>query len=233
MSYSLILLENRLVSLAVLVCTCCVATFVKEELGLVEVLLLSCNKVKLSKSHLSDLVARYAYYLVCAVTDLAAYAVSVSDGDVKEVALSCSLVVCDCTLYHVTEVVELMAEVLYKLPTLCTSPLVRMLRVHCTACVEVSVRLLSCLHDNENAVDVSLKLLVRISLEKVACTLDSLVNVSVVECKTAYLIRVAWVGCLYEVLVTTCLLTLAESERNCCLTACLEALAPECISNLY
>ena len=63
-----------------------------------------------------------------------------------------------------------------------------MLRVHCTACVEISVRLLGCCNDNENAVDVSLELRIRISLEKVACTLDGLVNVSVVECETSNLV---------------------------------------------
>ena len=117
-SYSLILLENRLVSLAVLVCTGSVSTLVKEELGLVEILLLACNEVELCKSHLCDLVTRNAYNLSVALADLAAYAVSVLDGDVKEIALSCSLIVSDGTLYHVTEVIELVAEVLYKLPTL-------------------------------------------------------------------------------------------------------------------
>ena len=54
--------------------------------------------------------------LAWAVTNLTTYAVSIADGYVKELTAACSLVMCYCSLNHVTKVVEFMAAALLGAP---------------------------------------------------------------------------------------------------------------------
>ncbi len=117
-TYSLILLHNRLVGLAVFVGAGGVASLVEEELCLVEIFLVAGHEIELGKRHFGNLVSGYAYNLSGIVADFAAHTVGILDCDVEEVALSGSLVVGDCSFNHVAEVVELVRQILHHLPAL-------------------------------------------------------------------------------------------------------------------
>lgn len=137
------------------------------------------------------------------------------------------------TLHHVSEVVELMAEVLHHLPTLRACPFVRMFRVHSARCVEIAVGFLSGSHNYEHTVYIVLQFLVGISLEKIACALDSLVDVGIVKSETTYVYRIARMGCVDEISVSSCLLAFTESEGYCHFATRLQALSPEIIGDFH
>ena len=167
MAYSLVLLEHWLVSLAVLAelvvvavlvphsaasygpCRVFLTALVEEELSEVEIFLLACSEIELSKTHLCNLVSWNYTCLSWLVTNFAYYAVCVLHSDVEERLLACSLVVSNSSLAEVAEVVELMAEVFHHLPTLCSCPSVWMLRVLSACSEEVAVWLLSRSDDSD------------------------------------------------------------------------------------
>ena len=179
MSHCLVLLQYRFVALRVFCLNLGLAMIVEEELSLVQVFLVASGEIEFAESHLCYLVSRYHASLTSLWTHLLDHAVGVADGDVEELAATCSLPVSHGTLHHMTEVVELMTQVFLHAPALVACPEVRMLGVLGAGCVEVSIRLLSLTDDVEHTVDISLQLLVWISLEHVASTLDGLVWVGI------------------------------------------------------
>ena len=130
MSYCLVLLHNRLVALAVFSLYGCLSTIVEEELCLVEVSLLACKYIELAESHLGNLVSWHHTHLSGLCANLTAHAVGISASDVEELSRTSGLEVCHSTFHHVSEVVELVAEVFHLRPTLVASPLVWVLGVH-------------------------------------------------------------------------------------------------------
>ena len=163
-SHSFILLNHRLMCLAVFIGTTGISTLVEEELGLVEVFLVSGNQIKFGKCHFGNLMSGDTDLLSFACTDFTAYAVGISDGDIEEVLLSGGLVVSDGAFHHVSQVVELVAQVFYLFPTFASRPFMGMFRIHGAAGVEVSVRFLCCGYNYQYTVNVFSQFLVRISL---------------------------------------------------------------------
>ena len=115
-----------------------------------------------------------------------------------------------------------------------------MLRIDGAGGVEIAVRLLCSSNDVEHAVNVSLELLVGISLKDVAGTLNGLVYVGVVKRESHKLSHVPFrclqscmarmlerVGSHIEVLIAVFALTLRESKGYGHLAGSLEACAPE------
>ena len=82
-SHSFILLNHRLMCLAVFIGTTGISTLVEEELGLVEVFLVSGNQIKFGKCHFGNLMSGDTDLLSFACTDFTAYAVGISDGDIE------------------------------------------------------------------------------------------------------------------------------------------------------
>ena len=237
MTYSLVLFQNRFVALGIFLFDRCLATIVEEELSLFEIFLVACSEIELAECHFGNLMSRYHTSLSWVRTYFANHAVGIADSDVEELAATCSLPMSHGTLHHVTEVVELMAQVFLHAPALVACPEVRMLRVLCTGGIEISVSLLSRSDDVEHAVDISLKLLVWISLEHVASALDSLVWVGIVEAvrhQFAHVVTVARVSGALKVLVSALCLALAESQWDGYLARGLDTLSPErIVPNLY
>ena len=163
-SYSFILLNHRFMCLAVFIGTAGISTLVEEELGLVEVLLVAGDQIKFGQCHFGNLMSGDTDLLSFACTDFTAYAVGISDGDIEEVLLSGGLVVGDGAFHHVSQVVELVAQVFYLFPTFASRPFMGMFRIHGAAGVEVSVRFLCCGYNYQYTVNVFSQFLVRISL---------------------------------------------------------------------
>ena len=163
-SHSFILLNHRLMCLAVFIGTTGISTLVEEELGLVEVFLVSGNQIKFGKCHFGNLMSGNTDLLSLACADFTAYAVSVSDGDIEEVLLSGGLVVGDGAFHHVPQVVELVAQVFYLFPAFVSRPFVGMFWIHGSAGIKVSVRFLCGGYDNEHAVNVFGQFLIGIRL---------------------------------------------------------------------
>ena len=206
MTYSLVLLQNRFVALRVFLFDRCLATIVEEELSLFEIFLVACSKIELAECHFGNLMSRYHASLSWVRTYLANHAVGIADSDVEELAATSCLPVSHGTFYHVTEVVELVAQILFLAPALVASPEMRMFRILCTGGIEISVSFLSRSDDVEHAIDISLEFLVWISLQHVAGTLDGLVWVGVVEAvghQFAHIIGVAGMSCAFKVLVSS------------------------------
>ena len=206
MTYSLVLLQNRLVTLRIFLFDRCLATIVEEELSLVEIFLVACSEIELAESHFGNLMSWYHASLSWVRTYFANHAVGIADGDVEELAATCSLPVSHGTFYHVTEIVELMAQILFLAPTLVASPEMRMFRILCTGGIEISVSLLSWSDDIEHAVDIRLEFLVWVGLEHVAGTLDGLVWVGIIEAQWhqfTYIIFLARMCSALKVLVSS------------------------------
>ena len=181
MSHGLVLLEDSLVGLAVGVTDCGVTPLVEEELGLVEVLLLSGHGVEFREGHLGDLVSGNDACLSFTGSDFTHNAVGVADRYVEEVPLAGRLVVGDGSFDHVTEVVKFVTQDLFLGPPGVSRPFVGMEGIHCPCGIEVSVTFLCGGDDRENAVDVGLQFGVGVGLENVARALYRLVDVGVVE----------------------------------------------------
>ena len=206
MTYSFVLFQYRFVALRIFLFDRCLATIVEEELSLFEIFLVACSEIKLAECHFGNLMSRYHASLSWVRTNLANHAVGIADSDVEELAATSSLPVSHGTFYHVTEVVELVAQILFLAPALVASPEMRMLRILCTGGIEISVRLLGRSNDVEHAVDICLEFLVRVGLEYVAGTLDGLVWVGVVKTvghQFAYIIGVARMCSALKVLVSS------------------------------
>ena len=151
-------------------------------------------------------MSRYHTSLSWVRTYFANHAVGIADSDVEELAATCSLPMSHGTLHHVTEVVELMAQVFLHAPALVACPEVRMLRVLCTGGIEISVSLLSRSDDVEHAVDIRLEFLVRVGLEHVAGTFDGLVWVGIIEAvrhQLAHVVTIARLSSALKVLVSS------------------------------
>ena len=181
MTYGFILLQYRKMTLAVLRLDGSVATLVEEEFGLVEILLLARSKIEFRKSHLGNLVSWHYACLSWLVAHFAHHAVCELAGDVEQRLLARGIVVSHSSLAEVSEIVELMAQVLYLRPSLWTSPSVWVLWVLCASRVEITVRLLCTANHGNHTVNVSLEFLVRVSLEQITCTFNRLVRVGIVE----------------------------------------------------
>ena len=206
MTYSFVLFQYRFVALRIFLFDRCLATIVEEELSLFEIFLVACSEIELAECHFGNLMSRYHASLSWVRTNLANHAVGIADSDVEELAATSSLPVSHGTFYHVTEVVELVAQILFLAPALVASPEMRMLRILCTGGIEVTVSLLSRSDDVEHTVDIRLEFLIWVGLEYVAGTLDGLVWVGVVETvghQFAYIIGVAWMSGTFKVLVSS------------------------------
>ena len=180
-THSLILFDNRLMGLGIVVDNSGLATIVEEELGLVEVFLVACNEVELGECHLCNLMTRHDAGLSRVRTYLFTYHIGIADGDVEELTATSSLIVSDGSLYHVSEVVELVAQVFLLAPAGVASPLMGLTRILGARGIEIAVRLLSRGNHVEHRVDIGYELLVRIGLQDVTGALDGLVGVCVVE----------------------------------------------------
>ena len=108
-------------------------------------------------------------------------AVGIALGDVEESGGACGLIVGAGGVDHMAEVIELVAQDLFHLPALLATPLVGMFRVDGAGGIEVAVGLLGSRHHVEHGVDISFQFLVRVGLEHIACALDGLVYIGIVE----------------------------------------------------
>ena len=176
---------------------------------------------------------RHLHLLPGLVADFAADTVGIADGNVEEVPLPRRLVVGNRAFHHVSQVIELVAQVLDFLPTLRPGPFVRVLRVHRPGGIEVAVRFLRGRYDSQHAVDVRLQLLVGISLEDVARTLDGFIDVGIVERISPDRDGVAGMRGLDKVLVPPCLLAFAKGQGNGYFPARLQALPPEGVRSYF
>ena len=205
----------------------CLATIVEQILSLIEIFLLTRQGVKTSQSHLGNLMTWHHGSLSCLWPHLLDYTISITLGDVEELGATRSLIMSASRIHHVTEVVELMAQHLFLLPSLVTTPSMRMLWVDGTSCIEIAIRLL-CRSDHvEHTVDISLQLFVGIGLEDIASTFDGLIDIGIIEGESHKLAHVPGrgiqslmtrmlqgIGSHLEILVTVLALTFAESQRN-------------------
>ena len=91
------------------------------------------------------------------------------------------LIMCAGGVYHVSEIVKLVAKIFFLSPALASRPSVRMLRIDGACCVQIAVRFLGGTYDVEHAVDIGLQLFVGICLEDVACSLYGLVYIGIVK----------------------------------------------------
>ena len=232
-TYGLVLFDDGLVSLRVVVCDGRLAAIVEQELGKVKIALLSCGQVKTGHSHLSNLMAWYDTHLPWIRSNLLTCHVGITAGDVEELTLTRCLPIGYGTLYHVTEVIELVREVFLLYPTLVTSPVMGISGVLGACGVEIAVGFLSRADNVDYRVTVGLQLLVWIGLQDIGCTLKGLVGVGIVEgiAHAVHLEHLRGIfqmsGGIIEVLVAALTLTFRESEGDGRLTTGFESLAPE------
>ena len=240
MTYRLFLLQDRSLTLRIWVADTSLATIVEQILSLIQILLLTGQGIETSQSHLCNLMSRNDGSLSCLRTYFPYHTIGIALGNVQELGATCSLIVSTGCIYHVTEVVKLVAQILILHPTLISRPSVWMLWVDGTGSIEIAIWLLCRTYHIEHAVDISLQLLVRISLEDVAGTFDGLIHIGIIEREAhklahipllgiqARVIRMLQgIGSHLEVLVTVLALTLAKSQRHGYFSGCLQAGTPE------
>ena len=251
MSYGFVLFDDRLVGLAVLVASRGVAALVKEELGKVEVLLLSRHCIEFGQCHFGYLMSGYIDLLAFAFTYFIIDTVGITDGYVEKVSLAGCLVMGNGAFDHVAQIVEFVAEVFHLDPTLVACPLVGSGRILCTRGIEVTVRLLGRCYDDKHTVDVSFQFFVGVSLQQVAGSFDGFIDISIVEGVTTnlhtfgyfsilggvfqgrILLQLHHQGRTGEILVASSLLALAEGEGDGHFATGFETLPPEIVGYLH
>ena len=180
-------------------------------------------------------MSRYHARLSGLVAHLADDAVGIAYSDVKEGALASGLIMCHGTLGHMSQVVELVAEVLYLTPSCGACPVVGLLGVLRACRVEVSVGLLGRGYYAQYTVDIEFQLLIGVGLQDVAGSLDGLVGVGIVKREATPVHLEELSGILHalrgigEVGVSSLALALAEGQGNGHLAARLEALSPKTV----
>ncbi len=242
MTNSLFLLQDRSLALRIWVADMSLATIVEQILSLIQILLLAGQGIETSQSHLGNLMTRNDGSLSSLRTYFPYHAIGIALGDVQELGATRSLIMSTGCIYHVTEVVKLVAQILVLDPTLISRPSMWMLWVDSTSGIEIAIWLLCRTYHIEHAIDVSLQLLVRISLEDVAGTFDGLINISIIEREAHELAHIPLLGIQarvvrmlqgisshLEVLVTVLALALAESQWHGYLSGCLQSGTPESI----
>ena len=240
MTYRLLLLQDRSLTLRIWVADMSLATIIEQILSLIQILLLTGQGIETSQSHLCNLMTRNDGSLSWLRTYFLYHAISIALGDVQELGATRSLIVSTGCIYHVTEVVKLVARLLVLDPTLISRPSVWMLWVDGTGGIEIAIWLLCRTYHIEHAVDISLQLLVRISLEDVAGTFDGLIHIGIIEREAHKLAHIPLlgiqarvvrmlqgIGSHLEVLVTVLALTLAESQWHGYLSGSLQSGTPE------
>ena len=218
------------------------ATIIEQILSLIQIFLLTGQGIETSQSHLCNLMTRNDGSLSWFRANLIYHTIGIALGDVQKLGATCSLIVSTGCIYHVTEVVKLVARLLVLDPTLISRPSVWMLWVDGTGGIEIAIWLLSSSYHIEHAVDISLQLLVRISLEDVAGTFDGLIHIGIIEREAHKLAHIPLlgiqapvvrmlqgIGSHLEVLVTVLALTLAESQWHGYLSGSLQTGTPESI----
>ena len=216
-SPSLPLLGHGLVALAVEVAYVCLASVVQKIFGLVEIAFVARDGVEAGQSHLRYLVSWHHGGLSLSGAHLTDDTVGIPFGYVEKLGAARGLIVGAGRVHHVAEVVELMTQHFHLLPSLEARPLVGFLGIDGASGVEIAVGFLGCPHHIEHAVDISLQPFVRIGLENIACPLDGLVDIGVVEGEAhefAHVIFLVGPGRLDEVVVSPFALALAESQRH-------------------
>ena len=134
------------------------------------------------------------------------------------------------SIKHVAKIIEFMAQVLNFFPAFLPRPRMWILRVHRACCVEIAVRFLCFTHDIEYTVDVIHELFVGKTLQHIACTLDSFVDIGIVKRIKHELfndIFVVRVGGFFKVFVAVFAFTFAESQGNSHLLCRFYAVAEE------
>ncbi len=231
--HGFVLLHDGLVGLRILVFDGRLAAVVEEELGFVEVLPLARHEVKLRQSHLGNLVAGHDQCLSRTGAHLLANEVGIADGNVEELAAARCLIVGNGRLHHVPQVIQLVASLFLRAPTLRPGPVMGVFGVLRPGCIEVAVRLLGRCNHVQHRVDVGGKGLVGKGLQDVARALDGLVGVGIVEGEGALLYfedarrALQMLRRIGEIRVAARLLALRESKGNGHFAARLQALPPE------
>ena len=164
MSHSLILFHYRFMRLTVFIRTGSISALVQKEFGLIQIFLLPCYQVQFGKGHFGNLMSRHTDLLSFACTYLPAYTVSITDSDIKEITFSGSLVMRNSTFYHVSQVIEFMTQFLHLLPPFASCPLMRMLRVHGTRSIEITIRFLCRSDNNQHTINILSQFFIRIGL---------------------------------------------------------------------
>ena len=242
MTYRLFLLQYRSLALRIWVTDMSLATIIEQILSLIQILLLTGQGIETSQSHLCNLMSRNDGSLSWLRTYFLYHTIGIALGDIQELGATRSLIMSAGCIYHVTEVVKLVARLLVLDPTLISRPLVWMLWIDGTGGIEIAIWLLGCPHHIEHAVDISLQLLVRVSLENIAGTFDGLINISIIEREAHELAHIPLlgiqarvvrmlqgIGSHIEILVTVLALTLAESQWHGYLSGSLQTGTPESI----
>ena len=227
MADSLVLFEHRLVRLQINVAVSGGAAGVEKPLCLTQIFLVASHRIELHKSHLGNLVSGNHSPLPRAVTDLAAYTVGIPYGNIEQRAFSGSLPMGYGTLYQMAEIIELVREHLHLVPSPPFCPVVRAFGVLGACGEEVAVRFLSLGHDGYHTVDIRFELSIGICAQAVGGSLDSLVDIGVVERKSRRVIFGLRIGRADKVFISARLLALGKCERNGDIAARLHARSPE------
>ena len=176
---------------------------------------------------------RHLHLLPGLVADFAADTVGIADGNVEEVPLPRRLVVGNRAFHHVSQVIELVAQLLDFLPTLRSGPFVGVLRIHRAGSIEVAVRFLRGGYEGQHAIDIQFQLFVGIGLEDIARSFNSLIDIGIVESQPANGDGVAGMRGLDKVVVPPRLLAFAKGQGNGYFPARLQTLPPEGVRSYF
>ena len=178
--------------------------------------------------------------LILSRSNLLHNTVGISFGNIEEVSLPCGLIMGAGSIHHVTEIIELMTQHLLLRPSCLSRPAVRLVRVDGAGGIEIAVRLLCSSHDGYHTVDIAFQSLVGVSLEHIACTLNGLIHIGIIEAEAherGHVIRfglqsgmtrmLQCISSLGEVAVPILCLTFAKGKWNSHLSCCLYPVSPK------
>lgn len=130
----------------------------------------------------------------------------------KNVLAARGLIVSHCSLYHMTQIIQLMAEIFLQRPPLVTSPLVGMLGIHRARSVQIAVGFTDGSHDIQHTVYIMCQFGIWICQQKIASALYGLIYIRVIEGITLEYIHITGMSRPLKILVAPSLSHLLKAN---------------------
>src|SRR5574344_2745854 len=105
MAYSLFLLNDRNMRLAIFIFMLCISSLVQEKFSFVKIFLIPGNNIEFTQSHLRNLMSWNDYRLTWFISNLPANTISIFHGNIQKAFLPCSLIICYRSFKHMSQII--------------------------------------------------------------------------------------------------------------------------------
>ena len=212
MSHDFILLQNRLVVLAVFAQRMSVGApsgFFDKVTGCLQVFVVACYLIKFHQSHFDDGMAARTMNLSFAGSEHLADEVGIPDSHIEQRPLAGCLIMGYGSLVQVAAVIQLMAVDL--LPALLSPPAGEAVATVGDTRSQIAVRLLGSSYQGDDTIQIGVQRLVVLDSQRIRGSLNHLIRVGIVERKVTPVLSLFQSAGNGKIVETPILLTFSES----------------------